>query len=116
MVLDVARRTVADPRTRKVMEIAARYPAAREAQLSRMAEVHDRVAAAFARRCKDEFTSHVLAGLTLSALSLSYRAWFSEGKKDIDSAVEHVFADFSNVVRGRGSDPVTPRRRHPRTS
>ena len=100
MVLEVAQRTVSDSRTRKVMEIAARYPAAREAQLSRVAEVQDRVAEAFARRCKDEITAHVLAGLTLSALSLAYRAWFSEGKKDIASAVQHVFAELSNVVCG----------------
>jgi AcrR family transcriptional regulator len=100
VVLEVAQRTVSDSRTRNVMEIAARYPAAREAQLSRVAEVQDRVAEAFARRCKDEITAHVLAGLTLSALSLAYRAWFSEGKKDIAAAVQHVFAELSNVVCG----------------
>ena len=100
VVLEVAQRTVSDSRARKVMEIAARYPAAREAQLSRVAEVQDRVAEAFARRCKDEITAHVLAGLTLSALSLAYRAWFSEGKKDIASAVQHVLAELSNVVCG----------------
>jgi AcrR family transcriptional regulator len=100
VVLDVAQRTVADSRTRRVMEIAARYPAAREAQQSRLAEVQDRVAEAFARRCKDDVTAHVLAGLTLSALSLSYRVWFTEGKKDIASAVEHVLAGISIVVCG----------------
>ena len=110
VVEEVARRTVSDSRSRKVMEIAAKYPAAREAQLSRVAEVQDRVAEAFARRCKDEFTAHVLAGLTLSALSLSYRAWFSEGKKDIASAVEHVLVEFSNVVRGERLKPGVRRR------
>lgn len=100
VVLDVAQRTVADPRTRRVMEIAAMYPAAREAQQSRLAEVQDRVAEAFARRCDDDVTAHALAGLTLSALSLSYRVWFSEGKKDIGSAVEHVFAGLSKIVGG----------------
>ena len=98
MVLQVARRTVSDSRTRQVMEIAAKYPAAREAQLSRIAEVQDRVAQAFAGRTNDEFTAHVLAGLTLSALSLSYRAWFAQGKKDINAAVEQVFAKFAEVL------------------
>lgn len=98
VVLDVARRTVSDSRTRKVMEIAAKYPAAREAQVSRVAELQDRVAAAFARRCRNEVTAHALAGLALSALSLSYRVWFSRGKKDIDSAVQYVFKEYSNVL------------------
>jgi hypothetical protein len=35
---------------RKVMAIAAKYPAAREAQQSRIAKVQNRVAEAFARR------------------------------------------------------------------
>jgi hypothetical protein len=61
VVLDVAQRTASDPRMRKVMAVAAKYPAAREAQLSRVAEVHDRIADAFARRSKDELTAHVLA-------------------------------------------------------
>jgi len=101
VVVGVAQRTVSDSRTRKVMEVAARYPAAREAQVSRIAELQDRVAAAFARRCRDEVTAHALAGLALSALSLSYRVWFSQGKRDIGSAVQHVFQEYSNAVCGR---------------
>jgi hypothetical protein len=62
VVLDVTLRTVSDPRMRKVMEVAARYPAAREAQLSRVAELRDLVAEAFALRCNSEIAAHVLAG------------------------------------------------------
>ncbi len=83
---------------RKVMAIAAKYPAAREAQLSRVAEVQDRVADAFARRCKGELTAHALAALTLSALSLTYRVWFSQGKKDIASAAQRVFAELAKAI------------------
>lgn len=100
VVLDVARRTVADPRMRKVMAISAKYPAAREAQQSRIAEVHDRLAAAFARRCKDDLRSHVLAALTLSSLSLTYRVWFTKGKKDIDAAAQAVFEELARSVCG----------------
>jgi len=99
VVLEVAQRTVSDPRTRKVMEIAAKYPAARDAQLSRVAAVQDRAAEAFARRSRNEVTAHVLAGLTLSTLSLVYRVWFSEGKKNIDAAVQHVFSELSKITR-----------------
>ena len=98
VVLEVAQRTVAEPRMRKVMAIAAKYPAAREAQLSRVAEVQDRLADAFAHQSKDELTAHVLAALTLSALSLTYRVWFSKGRKDIDSAAEQVFAELSKAI------------------
>jgi AcrR family transcriptional regulator len=103
VVMEVAQRTVSDPRTRKVMEIAAKYPAAREAQRSRAAEVQDRVAEALAHRCNDEVTAQVLAGLTLSALSLSYRIWFSQGKKNIASAVQRVLRELSKAVCGSGS-------------
>ena len=99
VVVEVAQRTVSDSRMRKVMTIAAKNPAAREAQLSRIAEMQDRVADAFARRCKDELTAHVLAGLTLSALSLTYRVWFSHGKKDIASAAQQVFAELAKTLR-----------------
>lgn len=98
VVLEVARATVSDARMRQVMGVAAKYPAAREAQLSRVAEVQDRLAAAFRPRVHDDFGAHVLAGLTLSALSLTYRFWFSRGKKDIDSAVEQVFRELSRVI------------------
>jgi AcrR family transcriptional regulator len=109
VVLEVAQRTVSDSRMRKVMEIAARYPAAREAQLSRVAEVQDHLAEVFARRCKDEVAAHVLAGLTLSALSLAYRVWFSQGNKDIVSAVERVLAEFSVDVCGERLRPKPSR-------
>ena len=98
VVIEVAQRTVADPRMRKVMAIAAKYPAAREAQLSRIAEVQDRIAEAFAKQSKDDLTAHVLASLTLSALSLTYRVWFSGGKKDIAVAVQKVFAELSKSI------------------
>ena len=98
VVREVAQRTVADPRMRQVMAIAAKYPAAREAQLSRVAEVQDRIAEAFRQRSKDDLTAHVLASLTLSALSLTYRVWFSQGKKDIASAAQKVFAELSKSI------------------
>lgn len=42
-----------------------------------MAEAQDGPAEAFAKRCKYEVAAQVLSGLTLSALSLAYRVWFS---------------------------------------
>src|SRR6266511_2162507 len=95
-VLQVAQQSAAYPRTRKIMQIAAKYPAAREAQLSRMAELQDRVAEAFARRCRqtseDDLTPGVLAGLTLSVLSVTFRSWFEQGQQDISLTARQVFA------------------------
>lgn len=113
VVVEVAQRTVSDARMRKVMEIAARYPEAREAQLSRVAELQDHLAEAFRRRCKDETAAHVLAGLTVCALSLSYRVWFSRGNKDIQQAVHHVLAELSAVVCGELHESRGKRLRSP---
>lgn len=104
VVTEVAQATVADPRMRKVMAIAAKHPAARDAQLSRIAELQDRLAGAFAPRCKDRYTPHVLASLTLSALSLSYRMWFAQGKKDIEGAMQGVFDHFAIAVCDDSAD------------
>src|SRR5262249_12723939 len=98
VVLEVAQRTVSGTGMRKAMAIAAMNPPAREPQQSRIAEVQERVAEAFGRRCKDTLTPHVLAVLTVSALSLTYRVWFSKGKKDVASAAQAVFAELSRAV------------------
>ena len=100
VVLDVAKRSVADPRLRKLMEIASKYPAAREAQISRVAAIQHQLAEAFLRHCTDEAMAHVLAGLTLAALSSAHRRWFIAGNIDIVPAVEHVLAQFSQIALG----------------
>ena len=101
-VLRVAQDSVSYPRTRKVMEITEKYPAAREAQIARVAEVQDRVAEAFARRCRKtnqgELEAQVLAGLTLSMLSVAFFSWFRRGTHDIAVTVEQVFTTLSDVA------------------
>ncbi len=85
------------------MEIAAKYPAAREAQIARAAEVQDRVAEAFAqrhqKRSKDRITPRVLAALTLSLLNVIYQTWFETGQSDITPTVEQVLATVSDLAR-----------------
>ena len=101
-VLRVARGSVLHPRTRKVMEITEKYPAAREAQVARVAEVQDRVAKAFAKRCRNnnqgELEAQVLAGLTLSMLSVAYFSWFRRETQDIAVTAEQVFTTLAGVV------------------
>jgi AcrR family transcriptional regulator len=101
-VRKVASQTTPSLRTRKIMEIAAKYPAAREAQLSRLAEVQDQVAEVYAERCTrsrpDDPTPHLLAALTLSTLTTSFRSWFHNGAADISVTVDHVLATLSRLV------------------
>ena len=104
VVLKVARQSVSYSRTRKIMEIAAKYPAAKEAQVARIAEVQDQVAEAFARRSRGdaqgELTAQVLAGLTLSMLRVIYGSWFEHGQQDVAVTAGQVFATLGDVVCG----------------
>lgn len=101
-VLHVSQQSAAQPRTRKVMEIAERYPAAREAQIARMSEVQDHVAEAYARRCKKNeegaLQAQVLAGLTISMLGVAFHAWFRRGSQQISVTAGHVFATLAEIA------------------
>jgi AcrR family transcriptional regulator len=102
VVTALVREAAAEPRTAKVMQIAAKYPAAREALVSRMALVQGEIEHAFRRRCKDVFVVQVLSSLTLSALSLATRQWLEGGKKDADASTRKVFSTIANIACGLG--------------
>ena len=112
-VLHVARESAAHPRTRKIMAVLAKYPAARAAELSRLAEVQELVAKAFARRCRkrgeDDLTARLLAGLTVQVAGVTVRWWFEHGPTDISVAVDQAFATLDRVMCG-SSKSSTPRR------
>ncbi|HLK67414.1 MAG TPA: TetR/AcrR family transcriptional regulator [Bryobacteraceae bacterium] len=112
-VFQVAEQCAAHPRTRKIMEIAAKYPAAKEAQQSRTAELQERVEAAFARHVAgqngEDLTPHVVTGLTLSVLAVIFRAWFEHGQQDISVTANQVLATLDRLVchdksQGRRTD------------
>ncbi len=106
--------SASDPRSRQLMEIAARYPAARDAQLSRVAEVQDRLLQAFASRYKDRLTASMLAGLLVSVIGTVHTDWFERQENDISTSVERVFASLSKTIcdsnRKRPSASVLSRR------
>lgn len=101
-LLTVAKHSAATPRSRKVMEIAAKYPAARQAQLSRLAEVQEHVADAFRERfgkgSKARTSARVLAALTHSLLSVIFQTWYESGHGDITVNVEQVLSDLCDVA------------------
>jgi len=107
-VLQVAERQATQPRARKVMEIAAKYPGAREA-LSRMNGVQSQVTEAFMRAARnrtgrkttpDPLTGHLFGGLTLTVLAETFRVWFSTGC-EIPVAVERVLAGLGQFTASR---------------
>jgi len=117
-VQQVAERSAAHPRTRKIMAILAKYPAARAAELSRFSEVQDEVAKAFARRTgkgrEDSLTAALLAGLTRQVTGVTLRWWFDQGwsdqgQPDIGEAVERAFATLEHLTGERKA--AAPRRR-----
>jgi AcrR family transcriptional regulator len=101
-VLSVAKNTVTHPRTRKVIDISQRSASARQAQMSRMVEVEERVASAYAQRigCSsmDELEPRLLATLTLSAMNVAIMSWYRGEHRDLSAAVERVFSRLTGMV------------------
>jgi AcrR family transcriptional regulator len=124
-VLSVARESVGQPRTRQIIEISLRSASARQAHHSRMLDVEDVVAAAFAGRLrsgsKDELKSRLLASLTLSVMNVAIIAWFRGEYQDLSTAARQVFATLTRIceqastsessVNGRKVAGATARRR-----
>ena len=73
-VLSVAQQEVNHPSTRQIIDISKRSASAMQAHMSRMLEVEDRVAAAFAERLgvssKDELQPRLIANLTVSTMNV----------------------------------------------
>jgi hypothetical protein len=104
VVVRVARAAVSNPRTRKVMEVAAKHEAARSAQLARVAELQDRVAEAFARRQgarRNAAQANLLGALALWTVSAVCRGWIADGGgTDVAVTVEQLFASVAEAVGG----------------
>jgi len=108
--LDVVRHTVqqvaieaaAQPRTRQIVQIANSSVAAREAQLSRRAEVEEAVTRAYAARrrrtSRDEMTARLLTGLTLTILDVTFREWSKHRDADIVEISEHALATLTALA------------------
>lgn len=98
VVSALTRESAAEPRTTKVMEIAEKCPAAREALTSSMASVQNRIEDAFSGRFKDPLAAQALSSLAVSALGLAIRHWFESGVKDIETSTRKVLAAFADVT------------------
>jgi AcrR family transcriptional regulator len=98
----VAVTAAAHPRVRKIAQIACTSVAAREAQLSRLADVEDRVADAYRARWRtaagNDLTPRLLAELTLSVLDVTFKEWLKQDQQDIVPTIDRVFATLLQLV------------------
>lgn len=112
----VAQETTGDPRIRKLMAIAATQRPAREAQLSGVTDLQDRIAAAFGARGLEPITAGIMAELTLSALSMTYRIWYRAQRQGVAAAVEQVLSTLAVVLCQNSRERLKPPRQHPEKS
>lgn len=95
-IQDGIRYVATQPRIDQTIQIAARSPAARQAYSSRLADVDEMLAQAYAARLAipnlNDSRTRLLSGLTFSIMNVSILSWFSEGQKDLPKAAKHVFA------------------------
>jgi AcrR family transcriptional regulator len=106
-------------RMRKIVDIAARSAGARQAYTSRMVEVEETVARAFAERFKS--TSHnnlrprLFAGFTLLIMNVAISSWYSNEYPDLASGAKQAFANLSRVFCDSAANVVkvesVPRKR-----
>jgi AcrR family transcriptional regulator len=99
-VLEVATRCTALTRTRKVMQILAKYPAAKDALNSRAPELRKRVEEAFASRGKAfrDLAPGVLTDLTLAVLDVVFHCWLRQGEHDVQTSANQVLATLGRMA------------------
>jgi AcrR family transcriptional regulator len=101
-VLSVARQTGTHPRTRQVIEVSLRSASAMQAHASRLLEVEESVAVAFAERTKgsskDDLEPRLLAAITVAAMNVAIMSWYRGHHQNLTAAVERVFSRLSRIV------------------
>lgn len=90
-------------RLRQIIEIAARSSSARQAHHSRMMEVEDTLAQAYAARLRkasgNAIRPCIFAGITLSAMSAAMVSWFTGEHKTLAASAKQVFSDLARALR-----------------
>lgn len=101
-VLAGGRFTESQEHTRQIIEIAQRSPNARQAHLSRLMEVEDKLAAAFSARMRGtnpfSLKALLLAGLTMLIGNTATASWYLGEHKDLATAAKQAFESLSQIL------------------
>ncbi|HEV2486563.1 MAG TPA: TetR family transcriptional regulator [Terracidiphilus sp.] len=87
--------------TRQIIEITQRSTSARQAQMSRLMEVHDRLSLAYSAQMgiptRDFLRPFLLAGMTQLIVNAATGSWFMGEYKDPSSAAKEAFLELARV-------------------
>jgi AcrR family transcriptional regulator len=101
-VLRVAQEIVAHPRVRDTMSITMKSPAARRAQLSELEVVTDRLSREFARLLRRdrgrEYVAWLMASMTISVLTQTFRTWYERQPPRVDDIVDEILASLTTLL------------------
>jgi AcrR family transcriptional regulator len=93
--------TESQQHTRQIIEITVRSSSARQAHMSRMMEVHDKLSSAYSAQMEappeDFLRPFLLAGLTQLVINASAGAWFMGEHKDLGSTTRQAFLDLAQM-------------------
>ncbi len=95
------------PRTRQIIEIAGRSASARQAHMSRLTEVEQKLVSAFAARTKSPSAHYqkprLLAGLTLLLVNASIASWYAGEHKEMSTAAKQGFLTIARLFGDESS-------------
>ena len=98
IVTTVAPASAANPRTGKLIEIAAKYPAAEEAQLSCIVAVRQRLIEALANRGGSRMRAHLLSGVVFAVLGTAHYVSLEETNDDMLGAVQRTLESLADIT------------------
>ena len=100
-VHSVSEQMEASPNMRQMVQIAKRSRAARQANLSRLAEAQDSLSEAYAKhfkiRIKDDFKMRLLANLTFQIMVESSVSWAKGENESISTASAQAFSYYAQL-------------------
>lgn len=88
--------------TRRTIQIAQRSTSARKAHASRLIDIQDAVATAYARRFKSksiyDSSPRLMAQMSISILNVAITSWFTGEYQDLSTSAKHVLASLDRIV------------------
>ena len=109
---------LAEPRVRDSMTITMNSTSARRAQLGELEIVTDRIASDFervlGRRARNTYTARMMASLTMSVLTHTFRVWYERPSQDVVSTVADILDSITGLFEAPRPVLRPARRTHSR--